>query len=234
MPGKIQRIPLSLKLAYTAFCTVHVALNWQAYGPLNFLWFCDIAVLTLLAALWTERSLLASIAGVAILLPMGLWIIDLAGRIGLGHYIFGFAGYMFDRQVSVQIRVTSSFHLWLPVILLWTLNRLGYDRRALGIQSVFAAVLLIGCYFISSPPPSHGLHETVNINWVYGPGDDGAQTFVPPGVYLGVMILLYPGLIYLPTHLTLCALFGGRSRRSVGLSVSGVVAKAGTGAAAAG
>ena len=39
MPGKSPRIPLSVKLAYTAFVAVHVALTWQAYGPLNFLWF---------------------------------------------------------------------------------------------------------------------------------------------------------------------------------------------------
>ena len=224
MPRKTHRIPLSLKVAYTAFVAVHVALNWQAYGPLNFLWFCDIAVLTLLLALWTERSLLASIAAVAILLPMGLWAVDLAGRIALGHYIFGFAGYMFDRRVPVQIRVTSSFHLWLPLILLWTLHRLGYDRRALMIQSIFAGALLIACYFISSPPPSHTLHETVNINWVYGPGDDAAQTLLPPAVYLGVMILLYPLLIYLPTHLTLCALFTARSPRSVKRPLTPVLA----------
>src|SRR5580692_10860366 len=120
MFDKTPRIPLSLKLAYTAFVVVHASLNWHAYGPLNFLWFCDIALLTLLVALWAENSLLASIAAVAILLPMALWAFDLAARITLGHYIFGFAGYMFDRRVPVQIRILSSFHLWVPVVLLRT------------------------------------------------------------------------------------------------------------------
>jgi len=214
MFDKTPRIPLSLKLAYTAFVVVHATLNWQAYGPLNFLWFCDIALLTLLVALWAESSLLASIAAVAILLPMGLWAVDLAARIVLGHYIFGFAGYMFDRRVPVQIRILSSFHLWVPVVLLRTLQRLGYDRRAMGIQSVFAAVLLVVCRLISSPPPSHYLHECANINWVYGPSDNAPQTYFPPVVYLGMMIVLYPLLIYLPTHMVLSALFGGRTARS--------------------
>jgi hypothetical protein len=213
MPGKSPRIPLSLKLAYTAFVAVHATLNWQAYGPLNFLWFCDIALLTLLVALWTQSSPLASIAAVAILLPMALWAVDLAARIALGHYIFGFAGYMFDRRVPLQIRVLSSFHLWVPVVLLRTLQRLGYDRRALAVQSVFAAVLLIVCRFVSSPPPSHSLHECANINWVYGPADNAPQTYFPPMIYLGMMIVLYPLLIYLPTHMILSALFTARSPR---------------------
>jgi hypothetical protein len=221
------RIPLVVKLAYTAFVVVHVALNWQAYGPLNFLWFCDIAVLTLLAALWVESSLLCSIAAVAILLPMGLWIVDLCGRVALGHYIFGFAGYMFDRRVPRQIRILSSFHLWVPLILISTLGRLGYDRRAIWIQSVFGAVLILVCRLISAAPPGHGMHEAVNINWVYGPSEEAAQTFLPPVVYLGVMIVCYPLLIYLPTHLTLSALFAGRSREETlpfGLAVSERVA----------
>ncbi len=226
MPNKNSRIPLLLKLVYTAFVALHVALNWQAYGPLNFLWFCDIAVLTLLLALWTESSLFASIAAVAILLPMALWAIDLAARIALGHYIFGFAGYMFDRRVPLQIRITSTFHLWLPLLIISTLHRLGYDRRALLIQSLLAAALLVACRFISSPPPSHTLHETVNINWVYGPSDDAPQTFLPPALYLATMILLYPALIYLPTHLTLSALFTRRPSRSSNPAVARALAPA--------
>jgi hypothetical protein len=221
------RIPLLLKLAYTAFVAVHVVLNWQAYGPMNFLWFCDIAVLILLGALWMESRLLVSVAAVAILLPMFLWIFDLGARIVLGHYVFGFAGYMFDRRVPKQIRILSSFHLWLPLVLLWTVSRLGYDRRAMGIQSVFAAVLLVACRLISAAPPGHVGQLGVNINWVYGPSDDAAQTFLPPMVYLGVMIVCYPLLIYLPTHLTLSALFSRRDSRSAEVGVPvGVAARA--------
>jgi hypothetical protein len=216
LPGKMltdrSRIPFVVKIAYTAFVALHVTLNWQAYGPLNFLWFCDVAVLTLLVGLWLESSLLCSIAGVAILLPMGLWIFDLGARVVLGHYVFGFAGYMFDRRVPKDIRILSSFHLWMPLILVSTLRRLGYDRRAIWIQSVLGAVLILVCWFVSAAPPAHGLREAVNINWVYGPSDEAAQTFLPAGVYVGVMIVFYPLLIYLPTHLTLSALFAGRAR----------------------
>ena len=58
------RIPLWVKLAYSAFCAVMIPTYWHEYGPTNFLYFCDVAVLLTLAALWSENALLASIAAV--------------------------------------------------------------------------------------------------------------------------------------------------------------------------
>ena len=54
------RIPLWFKLAYTAFCAVLVPTYLLAYGPTNFLYFCDVALLTTLVAIWLESPLLAS------------------------------------------------------------------------------------------------------------------------------------------------------------------------------
>ena len=39
------RIPLWLKIAYTAFLAVMVPVYWANYGPTNFLYFCDVALL---------------------------------------------------------------------------------------------------------------------------------------------------------------------------------------------
>ena len=54
------RVPLWAKLAYTAFVAVLVPYYWAAYGPTNFLYYCDLALLMGLAAAWTGRALLAS------------------------------------------------------------------------------------------------------------------------------------------------------------------------------
>ncbi|HET8644043.1 MAG TPA: hypothetical protein VFO85_01065, partial [Vicinamibacteria bacterium] len=59
-PTSGQRIPLAVKLIYTAFMAVLVPYYWMAYGPTNFLFFCDIALFFALAALWLESPLLAS------------------------------------------------------------------------------------------------------------------------------------------------------------------------------
>jgi hypothetical protein len=44
------RVPTGLKLAYTAYMAVLVPVYWHYYGPTNFLYFCDVAlILTLIA-----------------------------------------------------------------------------------------------------------------------------------------------------------------------------------------
>src|SRR5262245_37616730 len=66
------RIPLWVKIAYSAFVAVLVPYYINAYGPTNFLYFCDVALLLGLVAVWTENALLASMPAVGILLPQAL------------------------------------------------------------------------------------------------------------------------------------------------------------------
>jgi hypothetical protein len=42
------------------------------YGPTNFLYFCDIAMLLTLAGIWSENRLPVSLPGVGILIPQAL------------------------------------------------------------------------------------------------------------------------------------------------------------------
>ena len=85
------RIPLWLKLTYTTFMAVLVPYYWAAYGPANFLYFCDVAILVTLVALWLESRLLASVQAVAILLPQALWVIDFVLKGVLGQSMLGLA-----------------------------------------------------------------------------------------------------------------------------------------------
>src|SRR5262245_36904529 len=70
------RIPLLVKILYTAFVAVLVPAYWQRYGPTNFLYFCDVALLLTVPALWLEDALLASACLVGIFVPQLLWQID--------------------------------------------------------------------------------------------------------------------------------------------------------------
>src|SRR5207302_5070304 len=82
-PLRASRIPLWIKIAYTAYVLVVVPVYWHAYGPTNFLYFCDVALLMTVPAVWLENALLASAPAVGILLPQLLWQIDfLAGLVG--------------------------------------------------------------------------------------------------------------------------------------------------------
>jgi hypothetical protein len=68
-PRQPGRIPFWVKVSYTAFVGVLVPYYWAAYGPTNFLYFCDVALVMTLAAVWAESPLLASMPAIGILLP---------------------------------------------------------------------------------------------------------------------------------------------------------------------
>jgi hypothetical protein len=201
--GASRRIPLWLKLAYTAFLGVLVPYYWHTYTPANFLWFCDVALLVTLAALWLESPFLASMQAVAITLPQLLWVVDFVGRLLTGRHLVSMTEYMFDPKYPLFERGLSSFHGWLPFLLLWLVWRLGYDRRAWLAQIVLCwAVLLVSFAVLSDPTGPAG-----NVNKLFGPRDDAVQTWMPPGLWLAVLMIAYPLLIYVPTHLVFRKVF---------------------------
>src|SRR5919106_881963 len=67
--ANVRRIPRWVKVAHTSFVLVLVPVYWRQYGPGNFLWFSDVALLTAVPALWLEHRLFASAQAVAILAP---------------------------------------------------------------------------------------------------------------------------------------------------------------------
>jgi hypothetical protein len=202
------RLPLWLKLAYSAFLAVLVPYYLKAYGPTNFLYFCDVALLMALVAVWTESPMWASIPAVGILLPQSLWCADFLGGL-FGHYVTGMSAYMFNPGLSLFTRGLSFFHFWLPFLVLYLVWRLGYDRRAFVAWTGLALSLMLVCYFWmpAPPPPADNPNLPVNINYVYGLSDDKPQHWMPPLAWLALLMCALPLVIYLPTHLLLSKLF---------------------------
>jgi hypothetical protein len=196
------RIPLWVKLVYTAFVCVLVPYYWVAYTPWNFLYFCDIALLITLAGMWLESPFLISTQAIAIVLMQMLWVVDFVARLVTGLHITGITGYMFNSGIPLFVRGLSLFHGWLPFLLLWLVVRLGYDRRALGAQSVFAIVVLLVCFFLApAPPPRAGwTNAAVNINYVYGFDDAHPQAWMAPGLWFSLLTTVNLVCFYLPTH----------------------------------
>jgi hypothetical protein len=182
---------------------------WHAYGPTNFLYFCDVSVFFALGAIWLEWPLLASMPAVGILLPQALWMIDFLVELVGGH-LTGMTGYMFDDAIPLFTRCLSLFHFWLPILLVWLVWRLGYDKRALRAWTVLAWGLVLVCYFwMPAPPaPPDNPQLPVNINYVYGFSDAAAQTWMPQNAYVALLMAVLAVVIFLPTHLILGRLFG--------------------------
>ena len=211
-----RRIPLSLKVVYTAFVCVLVPYYWVTYTPWNFLYFCDVALLVTLAALWLESPFLVSTQTVAILLPQTLWVIDFGVRLLAGVSVIGMTAYMFNPGIPLFVRALSSFHGWLPFLLLWLVARLGYDRRALVAQSAFGVAVLLVCYFLApGPPPSVSRpNAAVNINYVYGLHDTQPQSWMAPGLWFSLMVAFSLVCLYIPTHAGLRKLFAEPAQTS--------------------
>ena len=192
------QIALWLKISYTLFICLLVPVYWVQYGPGNFLWFSDIALFVTAAALWVESSLLASMMALSVLVLESVWIIDFIIGLISGSSVIGLSAYMFDSKISLSIRALSLFHIILPLLIVWLLYRFGYDTRALIAQTLLAWIVLPVSYFLTKP--------SENINWVYGPGG-GPQKWMPAALYLVLLMLAFPLVLYLPTHFLLKKLF---------------------------
>jgi len=192
-------LPLWPKIAYTIFLAVIVPAYWAKNGLANFLWFSDIALIVTGVALWLESSLLASAMAVGVFLPEALWNASYFGRLLSGARISSLADYMFDARKSRFMRGLSLLlHVVMPGALVWMLARLGYDSRALAVQTTLAWVVLPVTYAVTDPAK--------NINWVFGLGHPPRPRF-SPRVHLAVMMLGFPLVVYLPTHWLLRAIF---------------------------
>jgi hypothetical protein len=208
-------VPVWLKIAYTAFVAVMVPTYWVSWGPANFLWFCDVTVLLTTVALWLESPLLASMQAVGAVTLQATWIVDFVGRVITGRHLTGTTEYMFDAEEPFFTRCLSGFHGWLPLLLLWLVWRLGYDRRALRLQTAVACMLLVlSCFAVPGPTTPVG-----NLNKVFGPNDKEPQTFAPMSVWVAGLMVFYTVCFFLPGHIDLCpghaARTGGVAERSV-------------------
>jgi hypothetical protein len=193
------QIPLWLKISYTVFICLVVPVNWVQYGPGNFLWFSDVAFLLMLPAVWLESSLLVSMVALAVVVLDLVWNVDFFVRLFSGISLTGISAYMFDSKIPLPIRAVSLFHIAFPVLLLWSIYRLGYDSRAFVAQTLLACVVLLLSYLLTDPKE--------NVNSVHGFGAK-PQTWMPAPLFVGLLMLLFPLILYLPTHLILEKLFG--------------------------
>jgi hypothetical protein len=197
-----QRLSLWLKLAYSAFVAVLIPVYWHYYGPTNFLYFCDVALILTLVGIWLESPLLVSMCAVGILAPQVLWVADFLSNL-VGVPLVGMTDYMFNPDSSRFLRGLSLFHGWIPFLLVYLVWKLGYDRRAFLAWTGLAWALILICFFFMPPSqPNPGLMP-VNINYVWGPSDNVAQSWVPAWVWvLGLMVGM-PLLLFAPVHFLL-------------------------------
>lgn len=122
---------------------VYVPSYTLAYGPLDFLFLCNVGVLvTALAVLAGSRLWLSTQAVAAPAIGIA-WGLDAGWRLATGRFLYGGTEYMWDPRYPLFTRLLSLYHVVWPVLVLLWVRRIGYDRRGWALQSAVAAVALV-------------------------------------------------------------------------------------------
>lgn len=184
-----QRIPLWLKIAWTLWLAAWVPVYWRQYGTQNFLYFCDLGNFLIALGLWLESRLIISWQAVGLLVFQTIYMLDLLGAFLFRRHFIGGTEYMFDPHIALWIRLLGLYHLVVPVLLLWLVRRLGYDRAAWKWQALMTCLLV---------PINYLWRPQFDVNWARGIGHE--QHMIPGLLYLSAYFLVTIVFIYLPTH----------------------------------
>ncbi|MGM0858707.1 MAG: hypothetical protein ACQEW0_16740 [Pseudomonadota bacterium] len=185
-------VPRWLKLAFTLWILIWAPSYVVLLGAQNFFWLCNVASFLLLVALWSEHRKLMSMQWLAVALVGSLWSLDVATAALTGVHPIGGTEYMFDPEHPTMAKAMSLYHVILPLVAGIGVAKLGYSRRALRWQTLVTWVVV---------PLSYLLTEAErNINWVHGPFGQ-PQDSLDPLLYLFLLTLLWPVIVYLPVHL---------------------------------
>ncbi|HUO35163.1 MAG TPA: hypothetical protein VMU43_09230 [Candidatus Acidoferrum sp.] len=195
-------LPVATRVVAILFLLLWAPIYWHFWGPANFIFLCDIAVILGCLGLASGNPLLISSQAVSILPTSAFWTLDVVWHILFGGHIFSGAEYMFDPQYPLWLRLISLFHIALPLALLWALGRTGYDRRAFQLQCVVAILALLAA---RAAAPAR------NINFAFRDPFWNRQ-LGPAPLHLALIFLATALVLYLPVHLVLQKLLAPPAR----------------------
>jgi hypothetical protein len=179
-----------LRWVALAWLIVWIPAYWRAWGWLNFLHLCDIAViLSCLGILFGNRLLISS-QMLATAVPGVIWCLDAGWRVFFHHNLIGGTEYLWDATVPMWVRMLSLFHIALPILLVALCARVGYDRRALILQSGITFVLLV---------ISRWMGAAANLNYIFI-DPIFHRALGPAPIHFTIILAGTVVLFYLPAH----------------------------------
>lgn len=191
------KFPDWLRWAVLVWLAAWFVIYWQAWGLANFLHLCNLAIILSCVAIWRNNSLLLASQAVSAIFSDVLWDLDVSWQATAGHHLFGGTEYMWNAQYPLWIRLISLYHFVWPILLIWAVKRMGYDRRGLALQSGIGAAAIVAGR-LASP--------ALNLNFAFTDPIFHRQ-IGPAPLHLAVMWIVLVCVIYLPTHLILARFF---------------------------
>lgn len=189
--------PAWLRWFALLWLAVWIPAYWHTWGVANFLHLCDIAVILVCVGLWTNSALLISSQAVGSLLVDLAWMLDAGWRLFTGRGLLGGADYLFDASYPLWVRLLTIFHVMMPVLLVWALWRMGYDRRGWLLQTVIALLAFVAARFTSPVANINYAFHDPFVHRAWGPGP----------LHVLISWLFMAVVVYLPTHFVLRAIF---------------------------
>ena len=195
-----RKIPDWLRWAALLWLAVWFAVYWIYWQPTTFLHLCDVAVILTCIGLWTSNSLLLSSQAVSSIAVDLVWCFDAGYTALLVKHPIGGTEYMWDATRPMWVRTLSLFHVIWPILLLWAIYRVGYDRRGWILQSGIAVILMV---------VSRLLNPEENFNYAFT-DPFFHRAWGPAPVHVAFMLAVLIGAVYLPTHWVLAKCFPPR------------------------
>lgn len=175
---------------------VWVPAYWRAWGFSNFAHFCDLGVLLICAGLWLRSSLLLSSQVVGMLIGCAAWCFEVGWQFFAKKGLFGGTEFLLDSHVALWVRFLSFYHVFAPIVAIYAVQKLGYDRRGFRLQIAIAVVALVIGRLCG---PAQNLNFAF-VDPVFH------RSFGPAPLHLLVMLAGITVLVYAPAHL-LCLRF---------------------------
>lgn len=173
---------------------VWVPAYWLTWGPANFLFVCDVAVVLTCLGWWTGSSLLLSSQAVSSIVLNLLWTLNIVWRLLFGNFLIAGSEYMWEPTFPLEVRLLSLFHVIWPPLLVWSLWRAGYDPRGLPLQCAIALVVMIASRIVgAASDPQRNLNFALT-DPIF------QRQFGPSAAHVALMLAALILVIYLPTH----------------------------------
>lgn len=162
-----------------------------AYGLANFLFLCNLGVLlTAVALVDGSRLLLASQAIAAPVIGIA-WGLDAGWRVVTGAHLYGGTEYMWDPQYPLFTRMLSLYHVVWPVLVIYAVAKVGYDRRGWRLQAAIALAAMAVARLLTPPAD--------NVNFAYRDPIFGLD-LGPGPIHVMLSWLVLAGVAYGATH----------------------------------
>ena len=146
--------------------------------------------------LLSSQALAAPAIGIA-------WSLDAGWRLTTGAHLFGGTEYMWDPRYPLFTRLLSLYHVAWPILVVWCVRRVGYDRRAWPLQSGIAAAAILAARALT--PPAE------NVNFAFREPFFG-HAFAPPALHLAIVWAALAVVAYGATHALLTRFAPGPPR----------------------